>query len=89
MSKSYKRHAIIRQEKENHNYLNRQIRRDKYAEFLTPGAYKRHRPHWNDWHYRWTKEDAIKEWNEHRYASSRFSSLDEWLNYWASCTIRK
>lgn len=89
MSRSYKKYPILRQETEDYNYLNRQIRRDKFAEFLTPGAFKRHRPHYSTWAYRWSKEEAIEDWYRDTYTSSRFKSLDEWLNYWAKCVYRK
>ena len=87
MSRSYKKHPILTQEKEDNNYFNRQIRRDKYAEFSTPGAFKRHRPHWHSWSYIWTKEDAIKDWYEKERSGS--FTLEEWLNYWARCVYRK
>lgn len=89
MSRSYKKYTVIRQEKEDYRYLNRQIRHDRFAKFPTPGAFKRHRPHWHSWHCLWSKEDAIKEWYGKIYATSSFDSLEEWLNYWARCALRK
>ena len=88
MARSYKKYPVVRQEKEDYRYLNRQIRHDKFAEFPTPGAFKRHRPHWYSWHYRWTREEAIEKWHRSS-ACLRFPTLDEWLEYWARCTVRK
>lgn len=91
MGKSYKRYPIVRQERENYHYLNRQIRRDKLAKIPKGGSYRRHRPHWNTWAYRWTKEQAIQEYesNEFNWINEKFPTLEDYLNYWESITLRK
>lgn len=89
MSKSYKKYPIVRQEKEDYHYLNRQLRRDKLAEFPKGAAYRKHKPHYNTWCYRWTKEQAIQEYSEYDWIKRRFPTLELWLNYWKSCCIRK
>lgn len=89
MGKSKRKYPIIRQEHENYRYLNRKIRHDKLAELPNGGAFRKHSPHWNNWHYRWTQEDAIKDWYRFSWIQKRFLTLEEWLNYWESCAIRK
>lgn len=89
MSRSVRKYPIVRQEKEDYRYLNRQLRHDKYAEFPKGGAYRRHRPHWYSWSYRWSKEDAIKSYYKRSWIQDRYPTLDDWLNYWESCCIRK
>lgn len=91
MSKSYKKYPIVRQEKEDYRYLNRQLRHDKLAEFPKGGSYRRHKPHWNAWTYRWTKEQAIQQYQKDKlgWIKRDFPTLDTWLNYWKSCCIRK
>lgn len=88
MSRSYRKYPIVRQEKENHHYLNRRIRYDRLATFPN-SSFKRRDSHWNNWNYRWTKEEAIQEYYEEERIRDRYPSLEEWLNYWAKCTLRK
>ena len=87
MSRSYKKYPIIRQEKEDYRYLNRQIRHDKLAEIPNGGSFKKHRPHCG-WAYRWSKEQAIQEWKEKARIRQRYS-YDMWINQWKSWCIRK
>lgn len=90
MSRSYKKYPIIRQEKEDYRHLNRQLRYDKFAEFPKGSSFKKHKPHWYTWAYRWTREQAISSYYERRKQMKRdFPTLEEWLNYWESCCIRK
>lgn len=90
MSKSYRKTPFIRQEKEDYRYLNRQIRHDKLAEIPNGSSFKKFSPHWNNWNYIWTWEDAKKE-----YYSDRFHwiqkkyTIEEWHEYWARCALRK
>lgn len=88
MSRSFKKYPIVRQEKENHKFLNRRIRHDKYAELNTPGAYRKHSRGGYSWNHRWTKEEAIKNYYEDERIQNRYS-LEDWLNYWKNCVIRK
>lgn len=89
MSKSYRKYPLLIQEKEDLKYLNRKIRYDKFAELPNGSSFKKHSPHWMTWRYRWSKEDAIKEYYNKPWLQKRFLTLEEWLNYWESCTIRK
>lgn len=88
MSKSYRKYPIVKQEKENYHYLNRQLRHDKLAKIPKGGAYRRIHSHLH-WHYRWSKEQAIQNYYEDNKIKERFPTLELWLNYWKSCCIRK
>ena len=87
MSRSYKKYPIVRQEKENNHYLNRRIRYDRLATF-SRGSYRRKDQFWN-WSYRWTKEEAIQNYYEYARIRKQYPTLEEWLNYWAKCALRK
>lgn len=90
MGKSYKRFPIVVQERDDHRYLNRQLRHDKLAEIPKGNSYRRHRPHYR-WAYEWTKEQAIQRYEDERswIDRKRFPSLESYLQYWKSCTLRK
>lgn len=89
MSRSYKKHPIVRQETEDYRYLNRQLRHDKLADFPKGSSYRRHHPHCNSWAYRWSKEQAIESYYAEDWIQRDFPTLEAWINYWKSCTIRK
>lgn len=90
MGKSYKKYPLLIQDKsQDFRLLNRQLRYDKSAELPNGSAFKRHRPHWYSWNYRWSKEQAIKEYYATPRIQKQFLTLEKWLNYWESCTIRK
>ena len=91
MSRSYRKHPIVVQDKEDKKSLNRKIRRDKDAVFKTPGAFKRHRPH-EGWKYIWTEDQAITDYYGSAmspYIQDRYETLEEWLEYWRKCAYRK
>ena len=88
MSKSYRKYPIVRQEKENCHYLNRQIRRDRLAEIPNGNAYKKIKPSCN-WHYYWSKEQAIQDYYAEGKIRETFPTLELWINYWKSCCLRK
>ena len=88
MSKSYNKYPIVRQEKEDYHYLNRQIRHDKLAEIPRGSAYRKIKSPWH-WRYRWSKEQAFQDYYECDRIRERFPTLELWLNYWKSCCIRK
>ena len=88
MSKSYRKTPSIRQEKEDYRYLNRQIRHDKLAEIPNGSSFKKFSPHWNNWNYIWTWEEAKKSYYEYEHIQARHT-LEDWYNYWAKCALRK
>ena len=82
MSRSYRKHPIVVQDKEDKKSLNRKIRRDKDAVFKTPGAFK----------YIWTEDQAITDYYGSAmspYIQDRYETLEEWLEYWRKCAYRK
>jgi transposase len=90
MGKSYKKYPLLIQDKrQDYRLLNRQLRYDKSAELPNGSAFKKHRPHWYSWSYRWSREQAIQTYREEPRIQKQFLTLEEWLNYWESCTIRK
>lgn len=89
MSKSYRRYPIVIQEKEDCHYLNRRLRHDKLADVPKGGSYKKYAGKACTWTYRWTKEQAIRQYQEDEWVRTRFPTLEQWLNYWKTCCIRK
>ena len=90
MGKSYKKFPVVRQEKEDYHYLNRQIRHMKLEdEIPSGGAYRKIASKCGDWHYPWTKEQAIQEYNQYERIRKKYETLEDWLNYWKSCVVRK
>lgn len=83
MSKSYKRFPIVRQKTEDYRYLNRQLRHDKLAEIPKGGSYRKLKTKAHEWAYRWSREQAIQDWNENTWIRERYS-YDKWMNYWSS-----
>lgn len=88
MSRSYKKFPIIRQEKENYRYLNRQLRHDKLAEIPKGSSYKKFKRKCSDWAYRWSWEDAKVTYQKRRHISDMYT-IDEWYECWRRWTIRK
>ena len=88
MSRSYKKFPIVKQERENYHYLNRQLRRDKLAEIPNGRAYRKLNSYFL-WQYIWTREEAIEQWYAEEHIRKMYPTLEEWLQYWARCTIRK
>ena len=86
MRRSFKKYPIVVQEKDDRKYLNRKIRRNRYMEFSTPGAYRKISC-W-DWKYIWTKEDAINLWKNSSKLREKYT-LDEYIEFWKKETIRK
>lgn len=90
MSHSYKRFPKVTQEKKECRYLNRQLRHDKLAEFPKGGSYRKSR-YKRGWSYRWTREQAIRQYKNDKYdwIKRNFPTEEDWLQYWERCTIRK
>lgn len=92
MGKSYKKFPVVRQEKIDKKQYNRKIRHLKSIDVLHGGQYKKLFI-CDDWHYIWTKKDAINKYIESLelkiYPSTKYNTLEEWLLYWEKCTKRK
>lgn len=56
---------------------------------------KSYRKVWESWEIadyvsRYTREEAIKDWNEgHNYLHKKFNSLEDWLEYYDKCYYHK
>lgn len=70
--------------------MNRQLRRTK-GEVPNGNKYKKFQRHWLWYPRRWTKEDAINDYEsgEYPYIQMEFPTLESYLNYWAKCVRRK
>ena len=103
MSRSFKKYPIIvdhtaKTTKIKKRFANKTIRQDKDFD-ISGSAYKKRYESWDicDWRWAWTREEAIKEWYDeeadhykgYAWRHDRFSSLEEWLNYWEKCVKRK
>lgn len=89
MSRSYKKYPLVRQERENLKYLNRKIRRDKFAEIPNGGGFKKHSPHWNNWNYRWSIEQAIETYYKREYFQKKYPTLEEYLIWYKKTVLSK
>lgn len=89
MSHSYKKFPKVIQEKKDCRYLNRQLRHDKLAEVPKGSSYKRVYTSWHDWSYYWGREQAIRDYAVKDRIKRRFPTLEDYLEYWERCTIRK
>lgn len=84
MSKSYKKHPVIKQEKVDKRLYNRLVRHSKLDYSLKGGQYKKLNSDAN-WKYEWTLNEAIANFKP----SSNFTTLDSWIQYWYKCCVRK
>lgn len=95
MSKSYKKHPVIKDnggsKKVSKNLANRRLRarNKKGVEIGDGGSYKKHYEQWDiaDYTCRWSKEDAIAFYNDPNviggnWARERFDTLEDFLAYW-------
>lgn len=91
MSRSYKKYPLLIQTAgQGLKYNNRKLRYDKLAELPDGSNFKKHSPRWcPSWKYRWSRDEAIEQWKNDSRLQNKFLTLEEWLNYWESCTIRK
>ena len=90
MSKSYKKHPYIVQEKYtklDKKIHNHQLRQKKIDYAIFGGEYKKIISQTGNWKYLWTKKDAIESFKQN--GSRFYSTLDEYINYWEKCCIRK
>lgn len=103
MSRSYKKRPFVkdhhaRTTKEKKRFANKTIRQDRDFD-ISGSAYKKRYCSWEicDYHWRWTRKDAIEEWYEeesdsykdYAWRHKRFQTLENWLLYWEKCVKRK
>ena len=102
MSKSYRKNPIVKDngksKKEMKSLANRKVRRklnDPAFNIADGKAYKKEFESWDiaDFISRWTKEDAIKEYEskskKYRWFKEEWPTLDDYLNYWEKTMHRK
>lgn len=92
MSRSYKRYPKVKQEKLKKSdkvILNRRLRHLDVHQLFRGSQYKRRLPNWETWQYRWTWEDAIKDWHELDYLREKYPTLESYRNYYEHCVVRK
>ena len=89
MAKSYKKFPIVKQEKVDKKIWNKRLRRQKFDYSLCGSQYKKVFQNWDTWQYRWTKEDAIKEYHKYQHIQRMYPTLEEWINYWERLCHRK
>lgn len=99
MSRSYRKHPVVKDngksKKQDKTLANRIVRRklkDPEYDLADGKSYKKEYESWNiaDYITRWTKEEAIKEYDENFYIDKeRFPTLDSWINFWEKCMYRK
>ena len=102
MSKSYRKNPIVKDngksKKEMKSLANRKVRRklnDPDFNIADGKAYKKEFESWDiaDFISRWTKEDAIKEYEskskKYRWFKEEWPTLDDYLNYGEKTMHRK
>ena len=92
MSKSYKKYPIVKQEKFRRldkKYWNRRIRNLDIDYCLNGSQYKKIFQNWNTWQYPWFLEDALKTYHENEYWQEEYPNVDDFINYWKRCCVRK
>lgn len=82
MAKSYKRFPVVKQERVNKRVWNRRIRHRNIDYSLKGSQYKKLFVNYDTWHYRWTLDEAI---NESKY----YDSIEDCIEYWKRCCLRK
>lgn len=68
--------------------MNRRLRYDKLAEIPNGGSYRKYASQWPNWAYRWTWKQALDDYYDSEYISSRYT-LEEWRRYWERLVIEK
>ena len=80
MSRSYKKYPIVRQERVETKAANRYIRHNMGVEIPPKGRYyKKVKNFGLNWAYRWSLEDAKKEYYENEFIQRRWKTLEEYL----------
>lgn len=89
MSRSIKKFPIIKQEKVNKKIWNKRMRRKSLDFNMRGSQYKKCMVNWDNWQYPWFIERAIRNYKTDRFLQKQFSSLEDYLNYYKKCCIRK
>ena len=92
MSKSYKKYPIIKQEKFtkfDKKHWNKRIRNLDIDYCLNGSQYKKIFQNWNTWQYPWFLEEALQTYYENEYWQKLYPNVEDFINYWKRCCIRK
>ncbi len=98
MSRSYKKHPVVtdskcRTTKASKKLANRRFRHST-IELYQGSSYKKYNESYNINDYKWwsTERDAI-DWYinvcDNSYIRGKYKTLEDYLNYWAKCALRK
>ena len=97
MSRSYKKHPFITDHKRKVTKTNKQLANRRFrrmGELCQGGSYKKYSDSWDICDYKWwtTEKDAI-DWYinvcDNSYVRGKYKTLEDYLNYWAKCAVRK
>ena len=99
MSRSRKKTPIVKDngkgKKTAKSLANRKVRRklkDLDYKIADGKAYRKESESWDiaDYVSRWTREDAVKEYEEGRFIDKdRFPTLESFILFWEKCMLRK
>lgn len=85
MARSFRRVPVVKQERVDKRVWNRAIRNKRLDYSMRGSQYKKIMPNWDTWQYRWTLQEAIREYSP----SERFPTLKSWILYWKKCCLWK
>ena len=98
MSRSYKKHPVVTDSKRKTTKLQKRVANKRFrhstVELYQGNSYRKYSERYNINDYKWwtTEKDAI-EWYINKcdstYIRGRYPTLENYLNYWAKCAIRK
>ena len=97
MSRSYKKSPFVTDKynkRKGKHFANKRVRKLDLSEDALGGKsvqYKRVYPQYDicDYCWYWTKEEAIKNWQETERLQQLYPTLELFLEYWAKCSKRK
>ena len=98
MSRSYKKNPFVTDKNNKRigkRLAKKRVRKLALSEDALGGSksaqYKKVYPQYDicDYCWYWTKEDAIKDWQETERLQQLYPTLELFLEYWAKCSKRK
>lgn len=101
MSRSYKKHPRVKDEanKNMKRFANKKVRTNQDTFPSKGNSFKKIFESWNisDWNWRWSKEEAIKEWEAEEspnfggiaWRHEEYKTLEKWLQHWEKSVKRK
>ena len=96
MSRSYKKNPFTtdqRNKRIGKRFANKRVRKSAFEDALQGKSadYKKLYEQYDicDYRWRWSKEDAIKDYYENERLQQLYPTLELFLEYWAKCSKRK